>query len=152
MFGAGGAARACALALARAGLTELTVALREPSRADGLRAAVEGMDMKVSVVSFDDAAGATSDLIVNATPLGAHGESLPLPALGPDVLGIDLLTGPSHTPLLDEVRAAGGTAFGGIGLLLEQAAIAFELWTGQPAPVEVMSAAALAARGPSATA
>ena len=152
LFGAGGAARACALALARAGLAELTVALREPSRADGLRAAVEGLDMKVSVVSFDDAAGSTSDLIVNATPLGAHGESLPLPALGPDVLGIDLLTGPTHTPMLDAVRAAGGTAFGGIGLLLEQAAIAFELWTGQPAPVEVMSAAALAARGPSALA
>jgi shikimate dehydrogenase len=54
--------------------------------------------------------------------------------------------------MLDAIRAAGGTAFGGIGLLLEQAAIAFELWTGQPAPVEVMSAAALAARGLSAPA
>jgi shikimate dehydrogenase len=150
IFGAGGAARACALALARAGLAELTVALRDPSRADGLRAAVEDLGMELSVVAFDDAAGAAGDLIVNATPLGTHGESLPLPALGPEVLAIDLLTGPSHTPMLDEVRAAGGTAFGGIGLLLEQAAIAFELWTGQPAPVEVMSAAALAARGPSA--
>jgi shikimate dehydrogenase len=149
IFGAGGAARACALALARAGLAELTVALRDPSRADGLRAAVEDLGMELSVVAFDDAAGAAGDLIVNATPLGTHGESLPLPALGPEVLAIDLLTGPSHTPMLDEVRAAGGTAFGGIGLLLEQAAIAFELWTGQPAPVEVMSAAALAAGGPS---
>jgi len=149
VFGAGGAARACALALARAGLAELTVALREPSRADGLRAAVAGLGMQVTVVAFDDAAEAASDLIVNATPLGTHGESLPLPALGPDVLGIDLLYRPSHTPMIDEVRAAGGTAFGGIGLLLEQAAIAFELWTGQPAPVEVMSAAALAAGGPS---
>jgi shikimate dehydrogenase len=144
VFGAGGAARACALALARGGFAELTVALREPSRADQLRAAVEGFDMKVSVIAFDDAAKATGDLIVNATPLGTHGESLPLPALGPDVLGIDLLYRPSQTPMLAAIREAGGAAFGGAGLLLEQAALAFELWTGQPAPVEVMSAAALA--------
>jgi shikimate dehydrogenase len=144
VFGAGGAARACALALARAGVAELTVALREPSRGDPLRAAVEGFDMKIAVVAFEDAAKATSDLIVNATPLGAHGESLPLPALGPQVLGIDLLYRPSHTPMLAAIRSAGGAAFGGIGLLLEQAALAFELWTGQPAPFEAMSAAALA--------
>ena len=144
VFGAGGAARACALALARAGFAELTVALREPSRADPVRAAIDGFEMKIRVVAFEDAAKATSDLIVNATPLGAHGESLPLPALGPDVLGIDLLYRPSHTPMLAAIRSAGGAAFGGIGLLLEQAALAFELWTGQPAPVEVMSAAAVA--------
>jgi shikimate dehydrogenase len=42
------------------------------------------------------------------------------------------------------VLAAGGAAFGGLGLLLHQAALSFELWTGQPAPLGVMSAAALA--------
>lgn len=150
IYGAGGAARACALALARAGLRALAVAVREPERAEALREAIEGLPTEVSVVPFEQAAGAPSDLIVNATPLGIHGEVLPLPPLGPDVLAVDLLYRPSLTPLLSAVRAAGNAAFGGLGLLLEQAALSFELWTGQAAPLEVMSAAALAelAEGP----
>jgi shikimate dehydrogenase len=144
LFGAGGAARACAVALARAGLRELIVALRDPSRAEPLSAAVDDLGTKISAVPFDDAPMATADLVVNATPLGAHGESLPLPALGRDVLVVDLLYRPRQTPLLAAARDAGATAYGGLGLLLHQAGIAFELWTGQPAPLEVMSAAALA--------
>jgi shikimate dehydrogenase len=144
LYGAGGAARACALALARSGLARLTVAVREPERVAALRGAVDGFATDLSVVGLDEAPGATSDLIVNATPLGARGETLPLPGLGPEVLAVDLLYRPSVTPLLAAVRAAGGNAFGGLGLLLEQAALSFELWTGQPPPLEVMSAAALA--------
>jgi len=48
------------------------------------------------------------------------------------------------TPLLDRARARGATAFGGLGLLLHQAALSFELWTGQVPPLAGMSAAALA--------
>lgn len=144
VFGAGGAARACALALARGGLSTLTVALRDPARAEPLRATVAGFDTELIVVPFEDASAAPSDLIVNATPLGAHGEALPLPALGPHLVVVDLLYRPRHTPLLESTRDAGGVAFGGVGLLLQQAALAFELWTGQPAPLPVMSAAALA--------
>jgi shikimate dehydrogenase len=144
LFGAGGAARACALALARGGLADVTVALRDPARARELRETLEGLDTRLSVVSFDDAAGRGVDLILNATPLGAHGEELPLPPLGPEVLAVDLLYRPAVTPLQTAARAAGGSAFGGLGLLLHQAALSFELWTGQPAPLDVMSAAALA--------
>lgn len=144
LFGAGGAARACALALARGGLTRLTIALRDPARADGLRETLEGTDTELEVVPFDDAAERPADLIVNATPLGARGEELPLPALGPGVLAVDLLYHPRQTPLQAAARAAGGVAFGGMGLLLQQAALSFELWTGQQAPLDVMSAAALA--------
>jgi len=145
LFGAGGAARACALALARAGLARLVVALREPARALSLVAALDGLDVHIEVVAFDDAATASADLVVNATPLGAYGEALPLPAIGPSTVAVDLLYRPAATPVQVAVRAAGGVAFGGLGLLLHQAALAFELWTGQPAPLEAMSAAALAA-------
>jgi shikimate dehydrogenase len=145
LFGAGGAARACGLALARAGLTRLVVALREPARARALLSALDGFDTAVNVVGFADATEVEADLIVNATPLGAHGEALPLPTLGPEMLAVDLLYRPAATPLQSAVRDAGGVAFGGLGLLLHQAALAFELWTGQPAPLEAMSAAALAA-------
>jgi shikimate dehydrogenase len=48
------------------------------------------------------------------------------------------------TPLLQAARTAGATAFGGLGLLLHQAALSFELWTGRMPPLALMSAAALA--------
>ena len=79
LFGAGGGARACALAAARSGLANLSVAVREASRADDLRAALEGSATAVHLVGFDDAPGVEADLIVNATPLGVHGEELPAP-------------------------------------------------------------------------
>jgi len=143
LFGAGGGARACALAAARSGLASLSVAVREASRADELRAALEGSATGVRVVAFDDASGLEVDLIVNATPLGIHGEELPLPPLPAGVIGVDLLYRPGVTPFQRAVRDAGGAAFGGLGLLLQQAAISFELWTAQSAPLPVMSAAAL---------
>ncbi len=143
LFGAGGGARACALAAARSGLADLSVAVREASRADDLRAALEGSATAVHLVGFDDSPGVEADLIVNATPLGVHGEELPLPSLHAGVVGVDLLYRPGATPFQTAVRDAGGAAFGGLGLLLQQAAISFELWTGRSAPLPVMSAAAL---------
>ncbi|MEX0756170.1 MAG: shikimate dehydrogenase [Actinomycetota bacterium] len=143
VFGAGGAARSCALALARAGLGRLHVAVRDPAGAGALTEGLEGMPTQVSVVPIADAAGLDVPLVVNATPLGAQGEELPHPALRPDVLVVDLLYRPSVTPLQTAARAAGATVFGGLGLLLHQAALAFELWTGRTPPLERMSAAAL---------
>ncbi len=144
IFGAGGAARACALALARGGLARLIVALRDAVRVRGLERSIEGLGTDVSVTGFDEAGSAAVDLVVNATPLGAHGEELPLPPLHADLLVVDLLYRPSSTPMQTAARAAGVPAFGGLGLLLHQAALSFELWTGQPPPLAVMSAAALA--------
>lgn len=144
IFGAGGAARACALALARGGLARLTVALRDAARARGLREAIDGLGTEVAVIGFDEAASSSVDLVVNATPLGAHGEDLPVPPVHAEMLVVDLLYRPGVTPIQTAAREAGATAFGGLGLLLHQAALSFELWTGQPAPLEVMSAAALA--------
>lgn len=143
LFGAGGGARACALALSRDGLAELSVAVREPSRGEDLRATLEGSGTALRVVSIDGVSEVHADLIVNATPLGVHGERLPLPSLVPGVVGVDLLYRPSATPFQAEIREGGGSVFGGLGLLLHQAAISFELWTGQTPPLSVMSAAAV---------
>lgn len=145
LFGAGGAARACALAVARAGLTRIVVALREPARAAPLAAALEGFGTEVRVVPFERASDLEADLVLNGTPLGAHGETLPLPSFGTDALFVDLLYRPAITPAQQAARATGARAFGGLGLLLNQAALSFELWTGQVPPLEVMSAAAVAA-------
>jgi len=145
VLGAGGAARACALALARGGAAEVIVASRKPTAADRVRAALDGLATEVAWVAFPDAAARAADLVINATPLGARGETVPVGPLGPGTVVIDLLYAPPTTPLLTAARAAGAQAFGGLGLLLHQGALSFELWTGQPAPLEVMSAAALSA-------
>ena len=81
--------------------------------------------------------------VLNATPLGVHGERLPLPTMGEGVVAVDLLYRPSATPFQTAAREAGAVVFGGLGLLLRQAALSFELWTGRAAPLPVMSAAAL---------
>jgi shikimate dehydrogenase len=145
LYGAGGAARACALALARAGLTRLVVAARTPARAAPVAEVLDGRPTEMVAIGFDEAPDHQADLLINATPVGAAGESLPLPAIGPDTCVVDLLYHPAQTPLLQTARAAGADAHGGLGLLLHQAALSFELWTGQVAPLDVMSAAALAA-------
>jgi len=144
IFGAGGAARACTLALTRAGLGDLTVAARDPTRVEWIRAMIEGLSSEVRVVSFEEGTTVDADLVVNATPLGAAGETVPHPPLRPGMLVVDLLYRPSVTPLQVAAKAAGASAFGGLGLLLHQAALSFELWTGLEPPLSVMSAAALA--------
>jgi shikimate dehydrogenase len=148
VFGAGGAARACALALARGGLARLTVAAREEARAAPLVQMVEDFGIPVALVRPGETGDLVADLVVNATPVGGPDAEpvLPsLPRLGPEVLVIDLLYDPPSTDLQRRARAAGAMAFGGLGHLLHQAALSFELWTGTPASLEVMSAAALAA-------
>jgi shikimate dehydrogenase len=147
IYGAGGAARACALALARAGIGRLTVAARDEARAAPLVSIVEALGLPVAVVRPSDVEGSVADLVVNATPIGSPGAEPAhpaLPRLGPGVLVVDLLYDPLTTDLQRRARTAGATAVGGLGHLLEQAALSFELWTGTPAPLDVMSAAALA--------
>lgn len=147
IYGAGGAARACALALARAGVGRITVAARDEARVAPLASIVEALGVPLVVVGPRDVEGSVADLVVNATPVGAAGAEPAhpaLPRLGPGVLVVDLLYDPPTTDLQRRAREAGATAVGGLGLLLEQAALSFELWTGTPAPLDVMSAAALA--------
>jgi shikimate dehydrogenase len=147
LYGAGGAARACALALARGGVAQLMVAARDETRAAPLVSMAEGFGVPVAVVRPGEVDDLTPDLVVNATPVGSPGAEPvhpALPRLGTGVLVVDLLYDPPTTDLQRRAREAGAVTFGGLGHLLEQAALSFELWTGTPAPLEVMSAAALA--------
>ena len=147
LYGAGGAARACALALARGGVAQLSVAARDETRAAPLVSIVEGFGVPVAVMRPGEVDQLTPDLVVNATPVGSPGAEPvhpALPRLGAGVLVVDLLYDPPTTDLQRRAREAGAVTFGGLGHLLEQAALSFELWTGTPAPLEVMSAAALA--------
>lgn len=144
LVGAGGAARACALALARAGLAELTVAVRDPVRAGALiRAVGAGPGAEVRVVPLETATGARADLVVNATPLGVGAAPpVPHPVLRPGTVVVDLSYGRAPSRLVVDARSAGAQAHDGLGMLLSQAALSFELWTGRAAPREVMARAA----------
>jgi shikimate dehydrogenase len=148
IYGAGGAARACTLALGRAGIGKLTVVARNEATTAGLRAIATELGIATEVILPKDAEGRQVDLVVNATPVGSPGSEARhpgLPILGPNVLVVDLLYDPPTTDLQRRAKEAGATVSGGLGHLLEQASLSFELWTGTPAPLEVMSAAALAA-------
>jgi shikimate dehydrogenase len=145
VLGAGGAARAVVVALADAGAAEVVVVNRTADRA-GVAAALAGARGRVGAA--DEVAGA--DLVVNATSLGMTGPSAGFVPCDPDRLGagqvvVDLVYEPMETPLLVAARARGAVVHDGLGMLLHQAARAFTLWTGVPAPVAAMDAAARAA-------
>lgn len=142
VVGGGGAARSIIDALARAGAERVVVVNRDPGRARSaasLRSCAE-------VGTADDLASV--DIIVNATSVGMTGGpasgSVPIPLdliMARHVVA-DIVYQPEMTPLLAAASDRGATIVGGLGMLVHQAAIAFELWTGEPAPLEVMTAAA----------
>ncbi|MBI4729883.1 MAG: shikimate dehydrogenase [Acidobacteria bacterium] len=145
VLGAGGAARAVAVALAAAG-SEIAISARRPGMAQDL-AREAGWEAPSWTPAEIGAALSRSDLLVNATP--GSGSDLPVPesAIPAGIVVVDLIYAPPATPLLESARAAGARAFNGVGMLLQQAALSFEIWTGVPAPLEAMSAALVRALG-----
>lgn len=147
VLGAGGAARAVVHALAGAGAAEIVVVNRTPARAEET-AVLAGAAGRVGT-----AADVTrADLIVNATPLGLADTGAHELPVDPDLLGqgqlvVDLVPNPAVTPLMRAARQRGAAVAGGLGMLVHQGALAFELWTGRPAPLGVMRAAAVHALG-----
>jgi shikimate dehydrogenase len=146
VLGAGGAARAVVKALAEAGATSITVAARNEEK--GAEAAKFAAAGDVIEWSLAVTASADADVVVNATPLGSDGEN-PLPG-APFHSGqvvVDLLYRPPTTALLRSARSAGAQTWGGLGMLVHQAAASFRIWTGHEPVLQVMSAAALHAMG-----
>ncbi len=132
LLGAGGAARAVAVALLDAGLAELRICNRSPERAERLAAE---LGSRVKVVSWDDRAAALDDLglLVNSTSLGMTGQpplALDLNRLAEGAVVYDLVYAPLETPLLADARARGARAVDGLGMLLHQARPGFAAWFG----------------------
>jgi shikimate dehydrogenase len=147
VLGAGGAARAVVRALANLEAGDITVAARRGEAAREVSAlASTGSDRVVSHVDWDDAADGVKgvDLVVNATPIGMAGEALlDRAAFNSSQCVVDLIYSPPTTALIEHARADGASGWGGVGMLVRQAAASFALWTGRQAPLEAMSAAAI---------
>jgi len=147
VIGAGGAGRAIATQLALDGAARLSLCDTDAPRAEALaeRIAQRTSSKSVELIPHENTAirdaVARADVFVDATPLGMHqgdATSIPLDALRPGMLVVDLVYNPPETPLLAGAKARGCMTLGGLGMLLFQGVEAFELWTGREAPVEVM--------------
>lgn len=160
VLGAGGAARGVAVQLALAGVKSLILANRTERRANELAASLaERTGVETAVAPWPDSGNAwtvgagsgdktldealrNSDLIVQATSLGLDGGAVLPPLqyalLGPEKVVCDLVYTPPDTPFLKQARKYGARTVSGLGMLLYQGVLAFELWTGKAAPVEVM--------------
>jgi shikimate dehydrogenase len=150
VLGAGGAAKAIVKALTDLRVAEVTVAARRPDAAATVAELAGSTGTKSAAVGWGDAPACASevDLVVNATPLGMNGERLLTEStFNSGQYVVDLVSSPPSTPLVEQARLQGASAWGGVGMLIRQAAASFEIWTGQQAPIEAMSAAAIRAIG-----
>jgi shikimate dehydrogenase len=140
VLGAGGAARAVVWALLREG-AEVEVWNRT-----GLRSRHLCEELGGEPVSEPQQGG--YGLIVNSTAVGLGGEDpfagLPLDPGGftPEQTVVDMVYGGERTALLRAAEAAGASIVEGIEILVQQGALSLEIWTGRPAPLDTMRAAA----------
>jgi shikimate dehydrogenase len=152
VLGAGGAARAVVYALAHAG-AQVTVLNRTPARAQTLVQDFTPLFPSLSLLSLPltsrtlEEQANEAHLLANATPVGTWPELDK--SLWPEDLSFpghltvfDLVYNPRQTKLLRQAQAAGAKSIGGLGMLVYQGAAAFELWTGEKAPVKTMYEAA----------
>ena len=88
-----------------------------------------------------------ADLLINTTTVGLHDDLSPLESslLPSSGLVVDIIYNPPRTRLLREAEGAGLAVMNGLPMLVHQAAVAWEIWMNQPAPLEAMWAAAQAA-------
>ncbi len=148
LLGAGGAARAAALALERLQM-RVHIGARRPAAATQLLAELalarpgEALDLRERADL--NAALARADVVVQATPVGRRGEAFALDwQLAPShLLAFEMLYWPRETPFLRSARTAGLATIEGWRMLLAQGARSFTLWTGKEAPRQVMQQALL---------
>ncbi len=152
VLGAGGGARAVVYGLITEGFQRVIVFNRHLHRAEGLvkhfgRSAAH-MELRAMPwhESIIEAEVAKAKLLVNATSIGLSGDVSPVPAevLHGELLVLDVIY--SKTRLLRDAAATGASTADGELMLLHQGAAAFTLWTGQPAPLDVMQAKLAEAR------
>lgn len=150
LLGAGGAAHAIAFSLASAG-ARLTIANRTVPKARAFASTIEQkLGINVEVISLARAklteALKNADALINATSVGMYPRAdqtlVSASMMHRGLIVNDIVYRPLLTRLLREARRAGGRTIDGLGMLVHQGALAFEIWTGKRAPIKVMDSAA----------
>jgi shikimate dehydrogenase len=145
-LGAGGAARAMSVEMARAGAAHLTIVNRTAERGQELVALLQektAADALFVPWQGEYSVPSDADILVNATPIGLFPlvddqPALALDSIRPDLLVCDVIPNPPHTAFLRTAETRGSRTLDGLGMLVGQGAIAFKMWTGVDAPTDVM--------------
>jgi shikimate dehydrogenase len=141
VLGTGGAGRVAALKLAAENVAELFIVNRTQSKAGSVAAEIRRRHLNVKV-QLGYPRGEV-DLAINATSLGL-GPNDPIPVDGKQFslrqahAVYDMIYRPAETPFLRAAKAGGSRIANGLGMLLYQGAKALEIWSGKPAPIEIM--------------
>jgi shikimate dehydrogenase len=145
-LGAGGAARAMSVELALAGSAHTTIVNRTPNRGQELAKHLsEKTPAEAQFVHWQGeySVPPEADILVNATSIGLfpnveEAPAVDMASIRPDLLICDVIPNPPHTAFLRAAEAVGARTLDGLGMLVYQGAIAFQMWTGVEASVPVM--------------
>ncbi len=145
ILGAGGAARAIAVETALAAAAEITIVNRGIERGEELARLVNdkvGVPAKFVAWEGDYAVPGEIEVLINATSIGLGDAEARVPldvaTLESDMVVADVIFNPPETRLLREAHERGCKTLDGLGMLVNQAVIAFKIWTGQDANADVM--------------
>jgi shikimate dehydrogenase len=143
ILGAGGAARAVAVALAsERGIANINIFNRNTDRSKELANLLKKLGLKSSIVSSDNIQNiaSKSNLIINTTPLGMKDEQslIKSSSIRKDAIVYDIVYKPINTNLLESARTAGAKVVYGYEMLLEQAVASFKIWFQRDPPIEPM--------------
>ncbi len=155
LIGSGGATKGVAMALLSVGVPEVVIMARNLDKREALAAqlAAYSSQYKISSIGFNlEKSQAILDLksllLINTTPLGMQEDDpLPFPAkhIRPEWVVADLIYQPEETSLMKAAKNMGAKTVSGLGMLLYQGALAFEIWTQKKPPINVMKRALLGA-------
>ena len=146
MFGAGGAARACAVEMALAGLSHITIVNRDAKRGQILVDLINSKTpAKAELVVWDKAFIVPADtaIVVNATSIGLYPDvearvKVDMASITPSMVVADIIPNPPRTLLIREAEAKGCRVIDGLGMLVNQGVIGIKYWTGLDVDAGVM--------------
>ena len=146
MFGAGGAARACAVEMALAGLSHITIVNRDAKRGQVLVDLINSKTpAKAELVVWDKAFIVPADtaIVVNATSIGLYPDvearvKVDMASITPSMVVADIIPNPPRTALIREAEARGCRVIDGLGMLVNQGVIGIKYWTGVDVDPSVM--------------
>ena len=146
LFGAGGAARACAVEMALAGLSHITIVNRDAKRGQVLVDLINSKTpAKAELVVWDKVFVVPADtaIVVNATSIGLYPDvdarvKVDMASITPSMVVADIIPNPPRTLLIREAEAKGCRVIDGLGMLVNQGVIGIKYWTGVDVDAGVM--------------